>query len=57
MTNSLVVSFDGDIAEVRLNRPERKNALTLELFEALAQAGEELKAAGACARDPERSGR
>ncbi|MDJ0630892.1 MAG: crotonase/enoyl-CoA hydratase family protein [Rhodobacter sp.] len=41
--SELEVAVDDGIAEVRLNRPERKNALSLELFEALAAAGEQLK--------------
>jgi enoyl-CoA hydratase/carnithine racemase len=43
MSDSLTVEIANGIAEVRLNRPERKNALTLDLFEALAAAGERLK--------------
>lgn len=34
---------DGPIATVRLNRPEKKNALTLELLDALVEAGRGLQ--------------
>lgn len=40
----LQVEVADGIAEVRLNRPEKKNALTLRLFEEIAAAGERLKA-------------
>ena len=38
------VSLSDGIAEVMLNRPARKNAFSLEMFDALAAAGERLKA-------------
>ncbi len=41
----LEVSVEGGVAEVRLNRPEKKNALSMGLFEALAAEGERLKGA------------
>ena len=37
------VTLSDGIAEVRLNRPARKNAFSLEMFDALAAAGEGLK--------------
>lgn len=37
-----VEGADGPVAEVRLNRPEKKNALTLEMLDALVAAGREL---------------
>ncbi len=37
-----VLGADEPIAEVRLNRPEKKNALTLEMLDALVVAGKEL---------------
>ncbi len=36
------VTVAGGIAEVRLNRPERKNALSLEMFDEIVAAGERL---------------
>ncbi len=39
----LEVTVEDGVAEVVLNRPERKNALSMELFEALAETGERLK--------------
>ena len=41
--SELDINVADGIAEVRLNRPERKNALSMELFEALAKAGERMK--------------
>lgn len=43
MSVILTVEVVDGIAEVRLNRPERKNALSLEMFEELAAAGEGMK--------------
>ncbi|SDJ29820.1 crotonase/enoyl-CoA hydratase family protein [Aliiruegeria lutimaris] len=37
-----LIGADEAIAEVRLNRPEKKNALTLEMLDALVAAGKEL---------------
>lgn len=45
MSNSVIVTRDGPVAEVILNRPERHNAVDLSVFEGLAQAGEDLKRA------------
>lgn len=42
MSDVLQITREGGIAEVRLNRPEKHNALNMELFGALLQAGEEL---------------
>ncbi len=39
----LDITIAEGVAELTLNRPDRKNALSLELFEALAAAGERLK--------------
>lgn len=38
----IVTMAEGGVAEVCLNRPERKNAWTLEMFDALAAAAEDL---------------
>ena len=43
MSEILSVTISDDIAKVRLNRPGRKNALSLEMFDALAEAGAQLK--------------
>ena len=40
----IVTMAEGGVAEVCLNRPERKNAWTLEMFDALAAAAEDLAA-------------
>ena len=40
----VVVTFAGGVAEVRLSRADKLNALDPEMFEALAEAGERLKA-------------
>lgn len=42
--HELEVTVADGVAEVQLTRPARKNALSLELFEALAETGEKLKA-------------
>jgi enoyl-CoA hydratase/carnithine racemase len=38
----VVVDVDGAVAHVRLNRPDKLNALDLAMFTALVQAGREL---------------
>ncbi|MFN3647380.1 MAG: crotonase/enoyl-CoA hydratase family protein [Gemmobacter sp.] len=45
MDPRLIVTRDGPVAEVMLNRPDKRNALDLGLFDALSAAGESLKAA------------
>jgi len=40
----LEVSIDAHVAKIMLNRPEKHNALSLELFEALGEAGQEVAA-------------
>jgi enoyl-CoA hydratase/carnithine racemase len=42
MTERVRVSFDDGVAHVRLNRPEKLNALDLPMFEGLVAAGREL---------------
>jgi enoyl-CoA hydratase/carnithine racemase len=44
MEQRVVVSVDGGVAHVRLNRPEKINALDPAMFAAIAEAGESLKA-------------
>ena len=39
----VTVTLDGEVADVRLNRPEKRNALDLAMFEALVVTGERLK--------------
>ena len=43
MSEILEIAVADGIAHVQLNRPDRKNALSLEMFEALAAAGERMK--------------
>lgn len=43
MTEILKIDIDGYVAVVTLNRPDRKNALSYEMFDALSAAGESLK--------------
>lgn len=45
MDPRLTVTRDGPVAEVMLNRPDKRNALDLGLFDALSAAGEALKGA------------
>ncbi len=39
----VTLTFDGPVAEVMLARPEKRNALDMEMFTALVAAGEELR--------------
>lgn len=45
MDPRLTVTRDGPVAEVMLNRPDKRNALDMGLFQALVAAGEALKGA------------
>ena len=38
MTELVIVSDDGPVRTVRMNRPEKKNALTLPMYDAMAAA-------------------
>jgi len=44
MTERVTVTIEGGVADVRLNRPEKLNALDPAMFRALVDAGEALKA-------------
>ncbi len=43
MTDRVLISIDHGIADVRLNRPDKRNALDNAQFTAIAEAGERLK--------------
>jgi enoyl-CoA hydratase/carnithine racemase len=43
MSDRVIVDISDGIADVRLNRPDKRNALDGDMFEALATAGERLK--------------
>ena len=43
MSDRVTVSLDGGVADVRFNRPDKRNALDNEQFLAIADAGERLK--------------
>ena len=43
MSDRVTISIDGGIADVRLNRPEKLNALDGAMFRAIVEAGESLK--------------
>ena len=46
MSDDLVtVSIDGGVADVRLNRPEKYNALSPDMFRAIVETGERLSQA------------
>ena len=42
MSEPLIITKDGHVATVTLNRPEKHNAIDLQMFAALAEAGTEL---------------
>jgi len=42
MTDPVLISIDGHIAQVILNRPEKHNAVSLDMFDALGDACEQL---------------
>ena len=42
MSDRVTVSIEGGVADVRLNRPEKMNALDTAMFQALAETGREL---------------
>ena len=44
MDDTVVVSADGGVLEIRLNRPEKKNALTRAMYEAVSRALEQADA-------------
>lgn len=44
MAERVTCTIDGGVADVRLNRPEKLNALDLGMFDALIETGEALKA-------------
>ena len=43
MSERVMVNVEGGVADVRLNRPEKLNALDSKMFRAIVDAGEELK--------------
>ena len=43
MSDRVTITISGGIADVRMNRPDKRNALDGAMFEALADAGERLK--------------
>lgn len=42
MTDRILLSIDAGVAEVRLNRPEKMNAIDPAMFEALVTVGEQI---------------
>lgn len=43
MSDRVTVTIDGGVADVRLNRPDKRNALDPAMFAAIVEAGESLK--------------
>ena len=43
MNKSVIIEFEDHVAQVTLNRPEKNNAVSLEMFAALADAGQQLR--------------
>jgi enoyl-CoA hydratase/carnithine racemase len=46
MSDRVTIAIDGGVADVRLNRPDKLNALDPAMFTAIAEAGEVVKADG-----------
>jgi len=44
MSDRVTIDIDGGVADVKLNRPEKMNAVDGAMFRALVEAGEEIKA-------------
>ena len=44
MSDRVSISIDGGVADVRLNRPDKLNAVDPAMFSGLVEAGESLKA-------------
>jgi enoyl-CoA hydratase/carnithine racemase len=44
MSDRIIVERDGGVADVRLNRPDKMNALDMAMFDALVEVGDELAA-------------
>jgi enoyl-CoA hydratase/carnithine racemase len=44
MSDRVVIQMDNGVADVKLNRPDKMNALDGAMFAALSEAGESLKA-------------
>ena len=44
MTELVIVTDDGPVRTVRMNRPEKKNALTMAMYDAMAAAHRERRA-------------
>lgn len=44
MTNAVLVNYDNGIADVRINRPEKRNAIDSEVIQGLLATADEIKA-------------
>jgi len=44
MSDRVTIEIDGGVADVRLNRPDKMNAVDIGMFHALVEAGESIKA-------------
>lgn len=43
MTNLVTIDIQDQIADVRLNRPDKMNALSMPMFDAIVAAGKQLQ--------------
>ena len=43
MSDRVTIAIDGGVADVRLNRPDKLNALDRAMFDALVDAGDSLR--------------
>jgi enoyl-CoA hydratase/carnithine racemase len=48
MSDLVTVTDEGPVRIIRMNRPEKKNALTMAMYDAMAQGIETAKTSAAC---------
>ena len=53
---TIQLAYDGAVATITLNRPEKRNAISFELIDDLLRALDEVAEVGCDRADPDRSG-